>query len=123
MQDLFLSVGWVLDQYPDWLHKALLNSSTVFTAWDDSRLMGPCAFAGRQRNACLYALRVGVYQDYQGQVIAGKLMEMVKEKYKDYPYIEIMPEESRNAVFYQKHGFELMKDGVEMQLCNFSDRR
>lgn len=33
--------------------------------------------------------------DYQGQGIAGTLVEMAKEKYKDYLYIEIMPEESK----------------------------
>jgi hypothetical protein len=29
-----------------------------------------------------------------------------------------MPEESRNASFYQKHGFGIMPDGVAMQICN-----
>ena len=42
----------------------------------------------------------------------------MKEKYKDYLYIEIMPEESKNARFYEKHGFQIMTDGVPMQICN-----
>ena len=50
------------------------------------------------------------------------LIEMAKEKYKNYLYIEIMPEESKNAVFYEKHGFQRMNDGVAMQLCNFSNQ-
>ena len=33
-QRLFLSVGWVSGQYPERLHKALMGSSTVFSAWD-----------------------------------------------------------------------------------------
>lgn len=33
VQDLFLSVGWVSGKYPSRLYKALLNSSTVLTAW------------------------------------------------------------------------------------------
>ena len=45
-----------------------------------------------------------------------------QEKYRDYLYLEIMPEESRNAAFYEKHGFRVMEDGVAMQLCNFSNR-
>ena len=29
-------------------------------------------------------------------------------------YIEIMPEESKNAAFYQRFGFKIMEDGVPM---------
>ncbi|MEX5286314.1 GNAT family N-acetyltransferase [Selenomonas sputigena] len=60
--------------------------------------------------------------DYHGQGIAGRLVEMAKEKYKDYLYFEIMPEESKKAAFYEKHGFQIMKDGVAMQICNFANR-
>ena len=30
----------------------------------------------------------------------------------------VMPEESKNAPFYQKHGFHLMDDGRAMQIVN-----
>ena len=40
VQELFLSVGWISGQYPARLYKALMNSSTVFTAWDGDRLVG-----------------------------------------------------------------------------------
>ena len=40
VQELFLSVGWVSGQYPTRLYKALMNSSTVFTAWDGNRMVG-----------------------------------------------------------------------------------
>ena len=46
---------------------------------------------------------------------------MVKEKYKDYLYIGLMPEERKNAAFYQRFGFSVMEDGVAMQLCNFAN--
>lgn len=42
VQKLFLSVGWVSGQYPKRLHKALMNSSTVITAWDANRLGDWC---------------------------------------------------------------------------------
>lgn len=87
-QQLFRSVGWVSGEYPERLHKALMGSSTVFSAWDGDRLVG-----------------------------------MVKERYRDYLYIEVMPEESKNATFYQKHGFSIMEDGVAMQIRNPGERR
>lgn len=82
---------------------------------------GTCAVAGRQRDGCLHD--VLVHPDYHGRGIAGKMMEMVKERYRGYLYIEITPEESRNAAFSEKHGFQVMEEGIAMQLCNFSNRR
>lgn len=122
VQDLFLSVGWVSGNYPSRLYKALLGSSTVLTAWDCDRLVGLVRLMD-DSELVAYMHYVLVHPDYQGQGIAGTLVEMAKEKYKDYLYIEIMPEESKNAAFYEKHGFQQMSDGVAMQLCNFSDPR
>ena len=51
------------------------------------------------------------------------MIRRVKEKYKNYLYIEIMPKESKNAAFYERFGFQKMEDGVAMQLCNFTDLR
>mgnify|MGYP000393987017 FL=1 len=43
---------------------------------------------------------------------------MIKNKYKDYLYIELMPDEKKNVNFYQKLGFNIVKEGTLMQLCN-----
>lgn len=40
IQKLFLSVNWISENYPDRLYKALMNSSTVLTVWDDEKLVG-----------------------------------------------------------------------------------
>ncbi|MBE5994382.1 MAG: GNAT family N-acetyltransferase [Paenibacillaceae bacterium] len=122
VQDLFLSVGWVSGQYPSRLHKALMNSSTVFTAWDGNRLVGLVRLLD-DSEMMAYMHYVLVHPDYQGRRIAGTLIKKVKEKYKNYLYIEVMPEESKNAAFYQKHGFQFMENGVAMQICNLADRR
>ena len=39
-QRLFRSVGWISGEYPERLHKALMGSSTVFSACHDDRLVG-----------------------------------------------------------------------------------
>lgn len=122
IQELFLSVGWVSGQYPSRLYKALMNSATVVTAWDGNQLVGLVRLLDDSEMVA-YMHYVLVRPDYQGQGIAGRMIEMVKEKYKDYLYIEIMPEESRNAAFYERHGFQVMADGVAMQLCNFGNRQ
>lgn len=117
VQDLFLSINWVSGNYPKRLYKALMHSSTVITAWNQERLVGLVRVLD-DSEMLAYIHYVLVHPDYQGQGIAGKMIEMVKEKYKDYLYIEVMPEESKNVSFYQRFGFKIMEDGVAMQICN-----
>lgn len=121
VQKLFLSVGWVSGEYPTRLYKALMNSSTVISAWDGDRLVGLIRVLD-DSELVAYMHYVLVHPDYHGQGIAGHMVELVKGKYKDYLYIELMPEERKNAVFYEKHGFQIMQDGVAMQLCNFANK-
>ncbi len=122
VQELFLSIGWVSGQYPTRLHKALMNSSTVISAWDDDKLVGLIRVLD-DSELVAYMHYVLVHPDYQGQGIARNMVELVKEKYKDYLYIEVMPEERKNTAFYEKHGFQVMQDGVAMQLCNFANKK
>ncbi|MCD7949219.1 MAG: GNAT family N-acetyltransferase [Erysipelotrichaceae bacterium] len=121
VQQLFLSVNWISGQYPKRLYKALMHSSTVITAWDNDQLVGLIRVLDDSEMVA-YVHYVLVHPSYQGQGIASHLINLVKDKYKDYLYIEVMPEESKNASFYQKHGFELMSDGVAMQICNFNNK-
>lgn len=122
VQALFLSVGWISGQYPTRLHKALMHSSTVITAWDGDVLVG-LARALDDSELVAYMHYVLVHPNYQHQGIADHMVKMVKEKYKSYLYIELIPEERKNATFYQRFGFEIMENGAAMQLCNFEDKR
>ena len=121
VQALFRSVGWVSGEYPSRLHKALMHSSTVLTAWDGERLVG-LARVLDDSEMVAYMHYVLVHPDYHGQGIAGAMIERVKAKYRDFLYLEIMPEERKNAAFYQRFGFRVMEDGVPMQLCNFANK-
>ena len=122
VQHLFASVGWVSSTYPRRLHAALMGSSLVLSAWSSERLVG---LVRALDDGCMtaYVHYVLVDPEFQGHGIAGHLIEAAKEHYHDYFYIEVMPEESRNASFYEKHGFNLMSDGVAMQIvnANFTD--
>lgn len=114
---LFASVGWVSADYPNHLHAALMGSSMVFSAWAGGRLAGLVRVLD-DGSMTAYVHYVLVDPECQGHGIAGHLMTMVKDHYKDYLYVEVMPEESRNASFYQQHGFSIMQDGVAMQTVN-----
>ena len=117
VQQLFRSVGWVSGEYPDKLYQALMGSSTVISAWDGGRLVG--LVRALDDGAMLaYMHYVLVDPDYQGHGIAGHMVRLIQEKYRDFFYVEVMPEESKNASFYERFGFKVMADGVAMQTVN-----
>lgn len=120
VQQLFLSVNWISGKYPERLYKALMNSSTVLTVWDDQKLIGLTrVLDDSEMLARIHYVLVD--PAYQGMGIAGKMIEYIKEKYKDFMYIEGMPEDKNNEPFYQKHGFSLMENGAAIQICNYDN--
>ena len=120
VQQLFLSVNWISGKYPERLYKALMNSSTVLTVWDEKKLIGLTrVLDDSEMLAQIHYVLVD--PDYQGMGIAGKMIEYIKEKYKDFMYIDEMPEDKKNVPFYQKHGFSLMENGAAIQICNYEN--
>ena len=115
--ELFLSVRWVVGKYPDRLYKALMNSSRVITAWDGDRLIGLIRLMDDSELVC-FINYVLVHPEYHGRGIAGQLLEMVKDAYKSYLYINVMIGESKNATFYEKHGFNVKENSLPMQYRN-----
>ncbi len=118
VEDLFLSVGWISGNYPDRLYRALMNSSTVLTAWENDCLVG-LARVLDDGGMLAYMHYVLVRPDFQGKGVAGTMIDMIKNKYRDFLYLEVMPEERKNASFYERFGFQEMKDGVAMQICHY----
>lgn len=106
-------------EYPQKLYKALMNSQTVLTVWDDARLVGLIRVLDDSEMLAQihYVL---VHPEYQGQGIAGRMVEYIKEKYKNFMYLELMPEDKNNVPFYEKHGFNVMENGAAMQICNIN---
>ena len=115
--DLFLSVRWVVGKSPDRLYKALMNSSRVISAWDGDRLVGLIRVMDDSELVC-FINYVLVHPDYHGRGIAGRLLEMVKETYKSYLYINVMIGDNKNTPFYEKHGFKIKEDSLPMQYRN-----
>ena len=115
----FTIFGGKSGEYPQKLYKALMNSQTVLTVWDDARLVGLIRVLDDSEMLAQihYVL---VHPEYQGQGIAGRMVEYIKEKYKNFMYLELMPEDKNNVPFYEKHGFHVMENGAAMQICNIN---
>lgn len=117
VQQLFLSINWVSGNYPKRLCKALMNSSTVLTVWDGDFLVGLIRVLD-DTEMLAQIHYVLVHPDYQRKEIASKMIGYIKEKYKDFMYLEVMLEDKNNMLFYKKNGFTLMENGIAMQICN-----
>ncbi|MCL1858478.1 MAG: GNAT family N-acetyltransferase [Oscillospiraceae bacterium] len=104
LQDLFLSVEWSSGHFPDKLVIAMKNSDSVFTAWENNKLVGLInVLDDGVMTAYIHYMLVN--PEYQGQGIGKKLICFVKEKYKDY--LRICLTAYKHAVgFYESCGFK-----------------
>ena len=107
LQELFQSVGWLSANYPERLKKALDNSETVFTAWDGEKLVG-LVNAIDDSELTAYVHYLCVNPEYQGQGIGKKLLQRIKDKYKDYLYIILIAENEKLVKYYSQNGFEFV---------------
>ena len=89
LHDLFLSVEWSSGHYPKKLVVAMQNFKTVFSAWDGDKLIGMiCSMDDGIMNAYVHYLLV--CPEYQGNGIGRTLVQMVREKNKDYLRIVVV---------------------------------
>ena len=117
LYELFKSVNWLSADYPERLYKALNNCETVFTAWDDSRLVGLInAIDDSELTAYVHYLLVR--PEYQNKGIGKELLRLVRDKYKDYLYIELIAESRELIGYYEKNGFNNVKDVYVMGIMN-----
>ena len=108
LQRLFLSVEWSSGHFPDKLVLAMRGFSTVCSAYDGDKLVGmACAMDDGVMNAYLHYLLVD--PAYQGQGIGRELVEMIKQKYKDYLRIAVIGYDAELS-FYENCGFVKSKD-------------
>ncbi len=114
LERLFMSVEWSSGHYPDKLVEAMKNYETVYSAWDGDRLVGMiCAMDDGVMTAYVHYLLVD--PDYQHHGIGRRLVEMTKEKYKDYLRILLVAYED-GIKFYESCGFSRSDHGFPMYI-------
>jgi len=118
LQDLFLSVKWESGQYPEKLIVAMENSSTVFSAWDNEKLIG-LINALDDRVMTVYIHFLLVNPDYQGRGIGKELLRLITDKYSDYLRIVLIADE-KEVGFYQNSGFAIAQGTSALFINRFS---
>lgn len=112
LERLFLSVAWSSGHFPDKLSVAMQNFDTVFSAWDGNKLVGMiCAMDDGIMNAYVHYLLVD--PEYHGKTIGRTLVEMVKQKYRDYMRIAVIAYD-KEMHFYENCGFVKSRDTSPM---------
>jgi len=101
---LYRANEWSSAEKPELLHKALLSSHSLFTAWDGTRLVG----LGNAISDCylvVYYPHLLVLPDYQGCGIGTELMRRLKARYEGF-HQHMLVADGRALDFYRKCGFE-----------------
>ena len=112
LQDLFLSVEWSSGHYPDTLVVAMKNSDTVFSAWDNDKLVGLINVLD-DGIMTAYSHYLLVNPEYQGRGIGKELVRLVTEKYKDYLRI-ILIAYDKEIGFYEHCGYKVGENKTPM---------
>jgi GNAT superfamily N-acetyltransferase len=112
LERLFLSVNWASGHFPDKLVVAMKNYETVFSAWANNVLVGLiCAMDDGIMNVYVHYLLVD--PTFQGKGIGHRLVDMVKEKYKDYMRIVVVAYDNE-LHFYENCGFKKKTEASAM---------
>jgi ribosomal protein S18 acetylase RimI-like enzyme len=119
VEALFKSIGWESGNYPNRLYKALQNSQTVVTAYDSFKLVG-LARAIDDGAMLSYIHYVLVDTNYRRMGIARNMINMIKDKYKDYMYIKVIPASKESEAFYNSLGFNTSHHGVAQEIKNIN---
>lgn len=101
---LYSANEWSSAQKPELLHRALLASHSLYTAWDDSTLVG-LGNAISDGHLVVYYPHLLVLPKYQGRGIGTELMRRLMARYAGF-HQHMLVADGRALDFYRKCGFE-----------------
>lgn len=101
---LYRANEWSSAEKPELLHKALLGSHSLVTAWDGPRLIG---LGNAISDGCLvvYYPHLLVLPAYQGRGVGTRLMQMLMARYDGF-HQHMLVADGRAIEFYRRCGFE-----------------
>lgn len=102
--DLYNANQWSSARKPELLHKALLASHSLITAWDNSKLVG-LGNAISDGYLVVYYPHLLVLPDYQGRGIGTEIIRRLMGHYQGF-HQHILVADGKALDFYRRCGFE-----------------
>ncbi len=100
---LYQANKWSAAQKPEQLYKALTNSHSLVSAWEDDKLVG-LGNAISDGYLVVYYPHLLVHPDYQGKGIGQMILNKLQEKYKGF-HMQMLVADGKAIDFYKKNGF------------------
>lgn len=101
--NLYKANKWSSADKPNELYKALTNSHSLFSAWDNEKLVG-IGNAISDGFLVVYYPHLLVHPDYQGKGIGQLIVAKMQEKYGSF-HMQMLTADGRAIDFYKKVGF------------------
>jgi ribosomal protein S18 acetylase RimI-like enzyme len=101
---LYQANDWSSAEKPELLHKALVASHSLYSAWDGSKLVG-LGNAISDGFLVVYYPHLIVLPEYQGRGIGTELMRRLMAHYAGF-HQHMLVADGRAIDFYRKCGFE-----------------
>lgn len=100
---LYKANEWSSADKPEVLHKALINSHSLISAWHDDQLVG-IGNAISDGHLVVYYPHLLVLPEYQGKGIGHMIVDKMQEIYKDF-HMQMLTADGKAIDFYEKVGF------------------
>ncbi|WP_299285530.1 GNAT family N-acetyltransferase [uncultured Mucilaginibacter sp.] len=117
--DIYKANKWSSAEKPDELYKALLNSHSFVTAWENDKLVG-LGNALSDGHLVVYYPHLIVHPDYHGKGIGKLILNKFQEKYGNL-HQQILVAEGEAIGFYEKCGFKKAGDTQSMWIYKGGD--
>lgn len=101
--ELYRANKWTSADHPTELCSALRNSHSLFSAWDNERLVG-IGNAISDGHLVVYYPHLLVHPDYQGKGIGQMIVEKLQETYGGF-HMQMLTADGKAIDFYKKVGF------------------
>lgn len=100
---LYRANGWSAAGKPQKLHRALMNSHTLVSAWDGDQLVG-LGNALSDGHLVVYYSHLLVLPEYQRRGIGRRLVRELKARYRRF-HQHVLLADAKSVPFYKKCGF------------------